>query len=130
MTFEYGFWLPVIIDPGCIGNRCDENKMLLLIICLSVPPFTQDLYVDRPLPYLIGSQLFMETDDVGLGDLSSEGEFDIILTTGLLFHKYFSCTIKLICISPDTLSRGLQQSKPHETTTLNQMNLQPLSYFF
>lgn len=33
----------------------------------------QDLYVDRPLPYLIGSQLFMETDDVGLGDLSSEG---------------------------------------------------------
>ncbi|XP_063047847.1 WASH complex subunit 2 isoform X2 [Engraulis encrasicolus] len=32
----------------------------------------KDLYVDRPLPYLIGSQLFMETDDVGLGDLSSE----------------------------------------------------------
>ncbi|XP_029554623.1 WASH complex subunit 2C isoform X7 [Salmo trutta] len=32
----------------------------------------KDLYVDRPLPYLIGSQLFMEQDDVGLGDLSSE----------------------------------------------------------
>lgn len=33
----------------------------------------QDLYIDRPLPYLIGSQQFMEQDDVGLGDLSSEG---------------------------------------------------------
>ncbi|RXN02038.1 WASH complex subunit FAM21 [Acipenser ruthenus] len=32
----------------------------------------KDLYVDRPLPYLIGSQLFMEQDDVGLGDLSSD----------------------------------------------------------
>lgn len=32
----------------------------------------KDLYVDRPLPYLIGSQLFMEAEDVGLGDLSSE----------------------------------------------------------
>ncbi|XP_036402331.1 WASH complex subunit 2 isoform X2 [Megalops cyprinoides] len=32
----------------------------------------KDLYVDRPLPYLIGSQSFMEQDDVGLGDLSSE----------------------------------------------------------
>ncbi|XP_031679636.1 WASH complex subunit 2C isoform X5 [Oncorhynchus kisutch] len=32
----------------------------------------KDLYVDRPLPYLIGSQLFMVQEDVGLGDLSSE----------------------------------------------------------
>ncbi|KAM6956291.1 WASH complex subunit 2 [Aplochiton taeniatus] len=32
----------------------------------------KDLYVDRLLPHLIGSQLFMEQDDVGLGDLSSE----------------------------------------------------------
>ncbi|XP_050815939.1 WASH complex subunit 2C isoform X2 [Gopherus flavomarginatus] len=32
----------------------------------------KDLYIDRPLPYLIGSQLFMERDDVGLGDFSSE----------------------------------------------------------
>lgn len=29
--------------------------------------------MDRPLPYLIGSQPFMEQDDVGLGDLSSDG---------------------------------------------------------
>uniref|UniRef100_A0A8C8VHH3 FAM21/CAPZIP domain-containing protein n=1 Tax=Pelusios castaneus TaxID=367368 RepID=A0A8C8VHH3_9SAUR len=34
----------------------------------------KDLYIDRPLPYLIGSQQFMEQDDVGLGDLSSEEE--------------------------------------------------------
>ncbi|XP_030603968.1 WASH complex subunit 2 isoform X2 [Archocentrus centrarchus] len=32
----------------------------------------KDLYVDRPLPYLIGSQAFMEHEDVGLGDLSSD----------------------------------------------------------
>lgn len=29
--------------------------------------------MDRPLPYLIGSQAFMDQDDVGLGDLSSDG---------------------------------------------------------
>ncbi|KAI4879762.1 hypothetical protein NFI96_030317 [Prochilodus magdalenae] len=32
----------------------------------------KDLYVDRPLPCLIGSRAFMEQDDVGLGDLSSD----------------------------------------------------------
>ncbi|XP_056386382.1 WASH complex subunit 2C isoform X2 [Hyla sarda] len=32
----------------------------------------KDLYIDRPLPYLIGSQLFMQQEDVGLGDVSSE----------------------------------------------------------
>ncbi|XP_061693840.1 WASH complex subunit 2 isoform X2 [Syngnathoides biaculeatus] len=32
----------------------------------------KDLYVDRPLPFLIGSQAFMEHEDVGLGDLSSD----------------------------------------------------------
>nr|XP_012600072.1 WASH complex subunit FAM21C isoform X10 [Microcebus murinus] len=32
----------------------------------------EDLYIDRPLPYLIGSKLFMEQEDVGLGELSSE----------------------------------------------------------
>lgn len=30
--------------------------------------------MDRPLPYLIGSKAFMEQDDVGLGDLSSDGK--------------------------------------------------------
>lgn len=34
--------------------------------------------MDRPLPYLIGSQAFMEQDDVGLGDLSSDG--NILMT--------------------------------------------------
>lgn len=38
----------------------------------------QDLYVDRPLPYLIGSKAFMEQDDVGLGDLSSDGETVVV----------------------------------------------------
>uniref|UniRef100_A0A674AED9 FAM21/CAPZIP domain-containing protein n=1 Tax=Salmo trutta TaxID=8032 RepID=A0A674AED9_SALTR len=39
----------------------------------------KDLYVDRPLPYLIGSQLFMGQEDVGLGDLSSEGRSPLFL---------------------------------------------------
>lgn len=41
----------------------------------------QDLYVDRPLPYLIGSKAFMEQDDVGLGDLSSDGETVVLSTS-------------------------------------------------
>ncbi|XP_062926810.1 WASH complex subunit 2A isoform X3 [Mobula hypostoma] len=36
----------------------------------------KDLYVDRPLPYIIGSSQFMKEDDVGLGDLSSEESVD------------------------------------------------------
>ncbi|TRY58977.1 hypothetical protein DNTS_014686, partial [Danionella cerebrum] len=32
----------------------------------------KDLYADRPLPYLIGSRAFMDQDDIGLGDLSSD----------------------------------------------------------
>ncbi|XP_051897371.1 WASH complex subunit 2A isoform X4 [Pristis pectinata] len=36
----------------------------------------KDLYVDRPLPYIIGSPQFMEEEDVGLGDLSSEESVD------------------------------------------------------
>ncbi|XP_078386753.1 WASH complex subunit 2 isoform X10 [Cetorhinus maximus] len=36
----------------------------------------KDLYIDRPLPYIIGSQQFMEEEDVGLGDLSSEESVD------------------------------------------------------
>lgn len=43
--------------------------------------------MDRPLPYLIGSQAFMEQDDVGLGDLSSDGE---VLNPGsLVLSLYF-----------------------------------------
>ncbi|XP_058398858.1 WASH complex subunit 2A-like isoform X2 [Diceros bicornis minor] len=45
----------------------DANERLELIL------EPKDLYIDRPLPYLIGSELFMEQEDVGLGELSSEG---------------------------------------------------------
>lgn len=38
--------------------------------------------MDRPLPYLIGSQAFMEQDDVGLGDLSSDGNILIVASSG------------------------------------------------
>lgn len=41
--------------------------------------------MDRPLPYLIGSKAFMEQDDVGLGDLSSDGE------TVIVFYPVASC---------------------------------------
>lgn len=33
--------------------------------------------MDRPLPYLIGSQAFMNQEDIGLGDLSSDGKLFI-----------------------------------------------------
>ncbi|XP_040098762.1 WASH complex subunit 2-like isoform X2 [Oryx dammah] len=44
----------------------DANERMELIL------EPKDLYLDRPLPYLIGSKLFMEQEDVGLGELSSE----------------------------------------------------------
>ncbi|XP_013208489.1 WASH complex subunit 2C isoform X8 [Microtus ochrogaster] len=44
----------------------DANERMELIL------EPKDLYIDRPLPYLIGSKLFMEQEDVGLGELSSE----------------------------------------------------------
>ncbi|XP_034367419.1 WASH complex subunit 2C isoform X3 [Arvicanthis niloticus] len=44
----------------------DANERVELIL------EPKDLYIDRPLPCLIGSKLFMEQEDVGLGELSSE----------------------------------------------------------
>ncbi|XP_056653461.1 WASH complex subunit 2C isoform X10 [Monodelphis domestica] len=52
------------------GNSDSEEEEANERIELILEP--KDLYIDRPLPYLIGSQLFMEQEDVGLGDLSSE----------------------------------------------------------
>lgn len=40
--------------------------------------------MDRPLPYLIGSRAFMEQDDVGLGDLSSDGKIFIMGSRGVV----------------------------------------------
>uniref|UniRef100_A0A8C0X1L7 FAM21/CAPZIP domain-containing protein n=1 Tax=Castor canadensis TaxID=51338 RepID=A0A8C0X1L7_CASCN len=48
----------------------DANERVELIL------EPKDLYIDRPLPYLIGSKLFMEQEDVGLGELSSEEDDD------------------------------------------------------
>nr|XP_055025451.1 WASH complex subunit 2 isoform X2 [Misgurnus anguillicaudatus] len=52
------------------GNSESEDEEALE----KVEPILEakDLYVDRPLPYLIGSQAFMDQEDVGLGDLSSD----------------------------------------------------------
>ncbi|XP_058041418.1 WASH complex subunit 2A-like isoform X12 [Ahaetulla prasina] len=58
------------IKAGNSDSEEETNERLELIL------EPKDLYVDRPLPYLIGSQLFMEQDDVGLGDPSSEGSVD------------------------------------------------------
>lgn len=44
--------------------------------------------MDRPLPYLIGSKAFMEQDDIGLGDLSSDGKCLLAASSG-------ACTIYL-----------------------------------
>ncbi|KAG8551970.1 hypothetical protein GDO81_004354 [Engystomops pustulosus] len=52
------------------GNSDSEDEDVNERVELILEP--KDLYIDRPLPYLIGSQLFMQQEDVGLGDLSSE----------------------------------------------------------
>ncbi|XP_068022239.1 WASH complex subunit 2A-like isoform X3 [Melanerpes formicivorus] len=52
------------------GNSDSEEEESNERVELILEP--KDLYIDRPLPYLIGSLQFMEQDDVGLGDLSSE----------------------------------------------------------
>ncbi|XP_018585734.2 WASH complex subunit 2A isoform X2 [Scleropages formosus] len=52
------------------GNSDSEDEEAIGRVEPILEP--KDLYLDRPLPYLIGSQLFMEQDNVGLGDLSSE----------------------------------------------------------
>nr|XP_033797207.1 WASH complex subunit 2C-like isoform X2 [Geotrypetes seraphini] len=52
------------------GNSDSEEEERNERIELILEP--KDLYIDRPLPYLIGTQLFMEQEDIGLGDISSE----------------------------------------------------------
>ncbi|XP_067375929.1 WASH complex subunit 2 isoform X2 [Channa argus] len=52
------------------GNSDSEDEEVSDRVEAILEP--KDLYVDRPLPYLIGSQPFMEQEDVGLGDLSSD----------------------------------------------------------
>ncbi|XP_075697623.1 WASH complex subunit 2C-like isoform X2 [Rhinoderma darwinii] len=52
------------------GNSDSEDEEVNERLELILEP--KDLYIDRPLPFLIGSQLFMQQEDVGLGDLSSE----------------------------------------------------------
>ncbi|XP_060781770.1 WASH complex subunit 2 isoform X2 [Neoarius graeffei] len=58
-----------------VGNSDSEDEEAADRVEPILEP--KDLYVDRPLPYLIGSQAFMEQDDVGLGDLSSDDEMSI-----------------------------------------------------
>ncbi|KAM9804220.1 WASH complex subunit 2C [Neosynchiropus ocellatus] len=52
------------------GNSDSEDEELTDRVDAILEP--KDLYVDRPLPFLIGSRAFMDQDDVGLGDLSSD----------------------------------------------------------
>ncbi|KAK1905171.1 WASH complex subunit 2 [Dissostichus eleginoides] len=54
------------------GNSDSEDEEVTDRLEAILEP--KDLYVDRPLPYLIGSQAFMDQEDVGLGDLSSDGK--------------------------------------------------------
>jgi WASH complex subunit FAM21 len=51
------------------ANKLDQNKDIVIYEA-------KDPYVLRSLPYLIGSQLYMENDHVGLKDLESEDESD------------------------------------------------------
>ncbi|KAI4812596.1 hypothetical protein KUCAC02_023969 [Chaenocephalus aceratus] len=52
------------------GNSDSEDEEVTDRLEAILEP--KDLYVDRPLPYLIGSQAFMNQEDIGLGDLSSD----------------------------------------------------------
>ncbi|XP_053731694.1 WASH complex subunit 2 isoform X5 [Synchiropus splendidus] len=52
------------------GNSDSEDEEVTDRVEAILEP--KDLYVDRPLPFLIGSRAFMDQDDVGLGDLSSD----------------------------------------------------------
>ncbi|XP_034059646.1 WASH complex subunit 2 isoform X3 [Gymnodraco acuticeps] len=52
------------------GNSDSEDEEVTDRLEAILEP--KDLYVDRPLPYLIGSHAFMNQEDVGLGDLSSD----------------------------------------------------------
>ncbi|XP_043912291.1 WASH complex subunit 2A-like isoform X2 [Protopterus annectens] len=54
------------------GNSDSEEEEVNERVELILEP--KDLYIDRPLPCLIGSKQFMEQDDVGLGDLSTDEE--------------------------------------------------------
>ncbi|XP_047280900.1 WASH complex subunit 2C isoform X9 [Homo sapiens] len=55
-----------------IENRVYDEEVEEPVLKAEAEKTEQDLYIDRPLPYLIGSKLFMEQEDVGLGELSSE----------------------------------------------------------
>ncbi len=54
--------------------------------------------MDRPLPYLIGSQAFMEQDDVGLGDLSSDGNMLIGASSGTQALVHYSVYFPHVCM--------------------------------
>lgn len=54
--------------------------------------------MDRPLPYLIGSQAFMEQDDVGLGDLSSDGNILIAASSGTQALVHYSVYFPHVCL--------------------------------
>uniref|UniRef100_A0A8C3G1I3 WASH complex subunit 2C n=1 Tax=Cyclopterus lumpus TaxID=8103 RepID=A0A8C3G1I3_CYCLU len=64
----------------------------------------KDLYVDRPLPYLIGSQAFMEQEDVGLGDLSSDGNIH-----GSFFRRSYIILFIFPHVLYDSLSRNVKE---------------------
>ena len=64
---------------ACDNISAHECSLSCVSVCVFV---CQDLYVDRPLPYLIGSQAFMEQEDVGLGDLSSDGDTLMAASSG------------------------------------------------
>lgn len=54
--------------------------------------------MDRPLPYLIGSQAFMEQDDVGLGDLSSDGNILMATYSGTHTYNMYSVRFPHVCV--------------------------------
>ena len=57
----------------------------------------KDPYALRPMPYLIGTSGFFESDDVGIGDFESEGVF--VWITGCVSVFLYMCVhVCLICL--------------------------------
>ena len=57
----------------------------------------KDPYALRPMPYLIGTSGFFESDDVGIGDYESEGVF--VRMTGCVSVSLYMCVrVCLICL--------------------------------
>ena len=60
----------------------------------------KDPYALRPMPYLIGTSGFFQSDDVGIAEFESEGVF--VWMTGrmsvYLYVRMYVCVFRFVCV--------------------------------